>query len=260
MVDPFVEGRYDSTQSGAVQITYYTDPLCCWSWALEPKWKRLRYEFEGSFTWQYKMAGLITDWDFYQDPMNAIARPQQMGPLWMQAEQVSGMPIQSKIWVDNPPASSYPACLALKCVELQSFEAGEIYLRMLREAVMLDGQNIADIRVLTALAEDLAQKQHEIFDLATFESDWSSDKGVVALKQDILDVKRNSISRFPSFVFEGADKRSVLLSGYQPYSAFVSALMAVAPGILPSRDAHDLQKYREYWPQLIDRELDELLS
>src|SRR5687767_9309029 len=89
-----------------VEITYYTDPLCCWSWALEPQWRKLRYEFGDQIRWKYCMGGLIPNWQTFSDPMNSVARPAQMGPLWMDASQVSGMPIADSIWSQNPPASS----------------------------------------------------------------------------------------------------------------------------------------------------------
>ena len=40
---------------------YYTDPLCCWSWAFEPHWRRLRDEFGGALDCRYRMAGMIED-------------------------------------------------------------------------------------------------------------------------------------------------------------------------------------------------------
>src|SRR5688572_2904993 len=126
-----------------IDITYYTDPLCCWSWALEPQWRKLLYEFNGLISWRYCMTGMIPSWDQYNDAMHSVSRPIQMGPVWMHASQLSGMPMNSRIWMENPPASSYPACIAFKCAEMQSEGAGDRYLRLLREAIMLDGKNIA---------------------------------------------------------------------------------------------------------------------
>jgi hypothetical protein len=65
-----------------VEITYYTDPLCCWSWAFEPQWRRLRYEYSGKIKWRYRMGGLLPDWSSFSDPMNDVSRPIQMGPFW----------------------------------------------------------------------------------------------------------------------------------------------------------------------------------
>ena len=65
-----------------IEIVYYTDPLCCWSWAFEPHWRRLREEFGGALDWRYRMAAMIADWNSYNDPLNSVNRPVQMGPIW----------------------------------------------------------------------------------------------------------------------------------------------------------------------------------
>lgn len=77
-----------------VEIEYFTDPLCCWSWGLEPQWRRLRFEFGTQLSWRYRMGGMIPDWDSYQDPINSINRRSQMAPLWYQARELSGMPLR----------------------------------------------------------------------------------------------------------------------------------------------------------------------
>src|SRR4051812_40504790 len=115
-----------------VNIVYYTDPLCCWSWAFEPQWKRLQYEFGSQLSWHNCLGGLLQSWEAFNDPINAINRPLQMGPLWFQAKHISGMPVYDRIWIEDPPSSSYPACLAVKCAGLQSAQAEEVYLRRIR--------------------------------------------------------------------------------------------------------------------------------
>ena len=90
--------------AAAVELVYYTDPLCCWSWAQEPQWRLLLYAFAGRLAWRYRMGGMISGWDRYDDPVNAVHRPAQMGPVWMQAQHTSGMPI------DTESGSTRSAC------------------------------------------------------------------------------------------------------------------------------------------------------
>ena len=59
----------------AVDVIYYTDPLCSWSWAFEPVWRRLRYELGDQLAWRYRMGGMIPDWRHYADPLNDVASP-----------------------------------------------------------------------------------------------------------------------------------------------------------------------------------------
>src|SRR5690606_12765756 len=115
-----MENYNDQNKVDRVEIEFYTDPLCCWSWAFEPHWRRLRYEYQGKIVWRYRLGGMLPDWKSYNDPINTVSRPIQMGPVWTDASHLSGMPIDSLLWFYNPPESSYPACIAVKCAQLQS--------------------------------------------------------------------------------------------------------------------------------------------
>jgi hypothetical protein len=41
-----------------VQVRYYTDPACPWSWAAEPALRRLMWEFEDELEFVWVMGGL----------------------------------------------------------------------------------------------------------------------------------------------------------------------------------------------------------
>src|SRR5690348_12262205 len=96
------------SKAGRVQIIYYTDPLCCWSWGFEQHWQRLLKEYADEISYRYCMGGLLADWNNYKDTMNAISRPVQMGPLWLEVHHITGAPLNDRIWISDPPASSYP--------------------------------------------------------------------------------------------------------------------------------------------------------
>lgn len=61
----------ENRQPGAdrVEITFYTDPLCCWSWAFEPQWRRLQFEYQDKLAIRNVMSGLLPSWKNYNDPM-----------------------------------------------------------------------------------------------------------------------------------------------------------------------------------------------
>lgn len=254
------EDNTGKREEDRVEIVYYTDPLCCWSWAFEPQWRRLRYEFSGKIRWRYRMGGLLPDWNSYNDPMNAVSRPLQMGPVWMEARYVSGMPIQDRIWYEDPPTSSYPACIAVKCAELQSVEVGEQYLRCIREAVMLEGRNIAKNEVLIDEAVKLAQKLPQVFDAAQFENDLKQGAGREAFRQDLQKVRYYQIGRFPTLTLQRPSQPGVMITGYRPYSVLLDALSRVAPDLKPVQQASDAEAYKNYWGQATEREVSEALT
>ncbi|WP_276496228.1 DsbA family protein [Pontibacter litorisediminis] len=251
----------ESTHAGSVEIEVYTDPLCCWSWALEPQWRKLRFLYQGRLKWRYRMGGLVPNWDAFSDPMNAVSRPLQMGPLWMEARYTSGMPLKDKVWFDNPPSSSYPSCIAVKAAELQSPMAAENYLRRVREAVMLHGQNIAEWEVLLKASKELAQAQPGMLDADRFSEDINGSEARKAFEEDLKQVRLHNISRFPTLTMrrEGAGE-GVMIVGYRPYEALEQALHQVAPELEPIQHTTDELEYRRYWGSIIKRELQEVLT
>ncbi|MGI8952038.1 MAG: DsbA family oxidoreductase [Chitinophagaceae bacterium] len=224
-------------QADGIEITYYTDPLCCWSWAFEPQWRKLQFEFSGKISWHYVMGGLLPSWKNYNDPINNVSRPIQMGPVWMHASQVSGIPMHQRIWIEDPPASSYPACIAVKCAELQSTETGEKYLRLLREAIMINGINISKQTELIKIAETLTQKGFTEFTLIKFKEDLKTDKGLEAFRKDLQEVQYRNINRFPTLIIKANQQPPILITGYRPYSILLDAIKQVAPQLQKTQQA-----------------------
>jgi len=244
--------------TAVLDIVYYTDPLCCWSWAFEPQWRRLRYEYGSQINWRYCMGGLLADWSKYNDPLNAISRPVQMGPLWFEAKHMSGMPIADRIWMEDPPASSYPACIAVKCAALQSAEAEELYLRKLREAVMLHTKNIARQPVLIAVAEEVAQALPGKLDFEQFKKDIQQGAGNEAFREDLKKTSYHQISRFPTLTISRNGAKGIMIVGYRPYKILMQAISIIAPDLTPVRDLTDTADYIRYWNGATDREVAEV--
>lgn len=226
-----------------IEALYFTDPLCSWSWALEPERKRLAAEFGETIHWRTVMGGMISDWLSYTDPLNAVSRPGQMGPQWLHVKQFTGVELDERIWVDDPPASSYPACLAVKAAELQGATAGTLYLERARNAVMRERRNIARTEVLLELAEELARLRSSEFDAAQFRADLGSEAAQDAFREDLKETRYREVGRFPTLIFRVPRGRGVLLAGYRPYSALRSALLHVAPGLNlePEQEADDAE-------------------
>ena len=215
-------------RTGKYNITCYTDPLCCWSWAMEPAWQKLQFEWEGALQVQYKMGGLLPSWQHFKDTANSISRPSQMGPEWMTAAHLSGVPINSRIWITDPPSSSYPACIAVKCVQLQSSAMAETYLRSLRQAVMRDGINIAKTSELLTQTKALAANYPD-FNASLFQDDLLGHRGKEAFRQDLREVKYLNINRFPTMVIKKGDGTTTVLTGYQTYESLRASLSEKKP-------------------------------
>lgn len=99
-----------------------------------------------------------------------------MGPMWMHAKEISGMPINHNIWMRDPPSSSYPPCIAVKCAALQSSNVQENYLRLLREAFIIIAENISRHLTIFEISETLG-KAHPEFNVDRFRKEFYDDSG-----------------------------------------------------------------------------------
>lgn len=241
----------------AVEINYYTDPLCSWSWAFEAPWRRLRYEFGSAIRVRLRMGGMIPDWQTYSDPVNSVSRPCQLGPVWVHVRHITGMPLDDLLWMEDPPDSSWPACIAFKAAELQSAAAGELYLRRLREAAMVERRNIARPEVLHAVADELAQARLALLDADRFRRDMAASGPADAIRHDLKETRYLEIGRFPTLIVRGPASRSILLVGYRPYPLLLSALRHVAPDLQPERVLPATPgEYAASWDRITPREVE----
>ena len=204
--------------------TYFTDPLCAWSWAFEPVWRRLLAAFAGRIRWRTAMGGMIPSWREYRDPLHDVERPLHLGALCRQASEIGGVPIVDRIWVEDPPASSYPSCIAVKAAELQSLEAGDLYLVRVREALMAQGRNVARRQVLLDAAAELAGDLPGAFSLARFELDLEGAAALEAFRSDLNATRDAGVERFPTLVLRTPSGQVLRIVGYRPYDALLEAI------------------------------------
>lgn len=218
-----------SQHADLVNIVYYTDPLCCWSWAFEPHWQQFIAEHSDQISYSYCMGGMIPDWEKYDDPLNAVSRPVQMGPVWMEVKHLTGTEIDDSIWIRDAPSSSYPACIAVKAAGLQSKIAEEVYLKRLRTAVMTEARNIARTEILLDMARQTSGQYPDAFDLTKFTSDLHSEASRQAFRDDLAKVRYHQIGRFPTVTMTRPDGRGLIITGYRPYEVLVQALKEILP-------------------------------
>jgi predicted DsbA family dithiol-disulfide isomerase len=127
-----------------VQVRFYTDPACPWSWAGEPALRRLMWEFEGELDFRWVMGGLTRSYEG-ADLLQVVSQ-------WLVDAAEGGMPNDPRIWTENPLESTYPACQAVKAAEEQGWQPGYRYLRRLREGIMLERQKLDHAEALKAQA------------------------------------------------------------------------------------------------------------
>lgn len=235
-------------------IDYFTDPLCCWSWAFEPQLRKLRFLLKDRLHINYVMGGLLRDWKNFNDQMNDVCRPAQLGPLWMQARHISGQLINENIWISNPVDTSYLACMAVKAAGFQSEVAEEAMLRKLREAVMMHSRNIGEVDIILEIAGDLEKK--EILKKGKFHEDLFSDEVSEIFKKDLDRTKAKAITRFPSLLITYRNS-TYQITGYRPFSELKKTFLLMDPS-LELEETIDAEEYLNSWEKLTERELAEV--
>jgi len=207
-----------------VHTFYYTDPMCPWSWALEPALRKLSVELAGELQVTFVMCGMAREVG-------------DAGPVlseMLEAADQSGMPVDGRLWLAAPPRSSHPACLAVKAAAEQGDPAA--YVRRLREGLMcrrrkLDTADslIEEARAVPGLDVDrlrLGLASHGV--LEAFAGDLDRC-GAVSAEHHSPGSNR---VKLPSLEFRGADGALHGVYGPSDYGTLRAA--AVAAGASPA--------------------------
>jgi putative protein-disulfide isomerase len=225
----------------SIQVRYYTDPACSWSWGAEPALRRLMWEFEGRLEFTWVMGGLARRYgsDYRDDEGSIGSGPDCFADLmahWLNVAAETGMPCDPRLWTSNPISSTYPVCIAVEAASEQGWEAGYRYLRRVREGLMYGRRKLDNPSALLAEAGPAG------LDVGRFEIALGSHGPLESLgahMEEVRDVPeepraagklshtegRERLS-FPSAVFIGADGSRHGVWGWQPVEAYREAALA----------------------------------
>jgi protein-disulfide isomerase-like protein with CxxC motif len=184
----------------------YTDPACPWSWAAEPALRRLQADFGAALEIRFVMGGLARE---FRRPLETMCH-------WIDAGEATGMPVDPRLWLDAPPRSSYPACLAVKAAGEQGLDAA--YLRRAREGLAYERRRLDSTEPLVELARTVPG-----LDVERFRIDLESDAIAEAFGAD-LDRTRSAAPE---------------LRGERPRVAFPSVQVIGPAGEGWAYDSHD---------------------
>jgi putative protein-disulfide isomerase len=197
-----------------VRARYYTDPACSASWAAEPRRRSLLVEFGNDLPFTYVMGGLARDYEGEHGVL--LVR-------WLDAAASSRMPIDPRLWSENPIRSSFPACMAVKAAAEQGPDAADRYLRAVREGLMCLRRRLDSLEPLAEVAREAG------LDVARFRLDLESNAIVEAFGADLEETRAEG-AELPSIRFDG-DAGTARVPADAPYEEWRAA--AVAAGAKP---------------------------
>jgi predicted DsbA family dithiol-disulfide isomerase len=196
-----------------VDVRYYTDPASAVSFGNEPVLRKLMVEFGADVRITHVMGGLART--FEGDPAPRIRE-------WLDVSERSGMPIDPRLWLENPIHSSYPGCMAVKAAAEQSDDDGYRYLRAVHEGLLCFRRKLDSAEALVDVARDVG------LDVERFRIDLESHGTVEAFGADLDRARAVPDLTLPSASF-GDDEWVI---GTAPYEDWRQAAMAAgaSPG------------------------------
>jgi predicted DsbA family dithiol-disulfide isomerase len=180
-------------------------------------------EFADGLSITYVMGGLAREFNRPLETMRHV----------LDAADASGMPVDPRLWLDDPPASSYPACQAVKAAAEQGLEGA--YLRLAREALMVDRLKLDSAPALVDVARRVPG-----MDVARFEIDLLSHATAEAFAADLdrtraaaPETHTGEVRRvpFPSFEFRGDG--DLMRGAYDEHDPAKLAATAIQAGATP---------------------------
>jgi putative protein-disulfide isomerase len=199
-----------------IPVTIFTDPFCPWSWASEPHLRRLEVEFGDQVEVTFVRVGLH----------RRIERPQRLALAALDAAAESGMPVDPRVFLRDPPGSTHPAGMAVKAVAEQSC-AGR-YLRRLREAILLEGRRMDSAPALVDAAREAGG-----LDLDRLRVDLGSNAIVEAFAADLERAAAVEGERGTTPALEAAGGGGAY--GFGPYERWRAAVTAAGAQPRPER-------------------------
>lgn len=241
----------------SVQVRYFTDPACVWSWGAEPVLRRLIWEFEGELEFVWAMGGLARRYGSgYRDEEGAIGSgPDCFADLmshWLNVSGRTGMPCDPRLWTANPIDSTFPACIAVEAASEQGWEAGCRYLRRVREGLFCEQRKLDDREALLAEAEPAGLDGERFAAALDGDAARESFEAHVEEARDVPEEARAAGKTshtegqerlsFPSMVFIAEDGERHGVYGWQPLEAYRGAALAagaqqINQGPLPPLEA-----------------------
>jgi ubiquinone/menaquinone biosynthesis C-methylase UbiE/predicted DsbA family dithiol-disulfide isomerase len=222
-----------------VRIVHFADPLCWWSWGLEPVLRRLEEVYGDRLEVEYRMGGMAED---IHEWMHAYGVDETSTATWTrESMDITGNPVDPEFIRKTGVKSSYPTCRAFKAAERQDRRLAHRYFRRMMEAFQVRARPATEA-TLVDLAEDVG------LDGAKLRSDMAQRAVATALDEDqraMHDAKVNFLS-LVVYVGDRMEKKSeVFTSG-----PFEEAIDRLSPG-LPKRSPSDILEYLERHPDLV---------
>lgn len=226
LIVPLIKKQQNLTKSltntKAINILYYTDPICSTCWAIQPQLRKLQLEYGEYISIEYKMGGLLPSWDNFD--RGGIRTPADVAEHWEKVCQFYQMPINQNIWLEDPLPSSYPPSIAFKAAQLQDTGLAVLFLRRIREMVFLEKKNIIKKEFLHKAAFEVG------LDAARLMRDLEG-KAQMLFREDLILSDSLEIDELPTLIFTNQAGVNYSIKGYIEYENLEEIIFKLEPNL-----------------------------
>lgn len=194
----------------SLPIAYWSDPLCVWAYLAEDKLRELDAVFGDAISLHWRVVPVFGSVParFHGGVWAAEGRAGRATKTVELAQRFGHTEVHGRVWLDDPPASSWSPAAAFEAVRLLEEEGGApagaagAYLRALRHAFFVEDRNIARREVQEGVAR--AQGLPESALAAALDD----GRAVARVFEAHEERQRLGIQGSPTWVFDGG--RAVL--------------------------------------------------
>lgn len=166
------------------------------------------------------MGGLLEKWgDGPVDPANGISGPADVAGHWREVGELTRMPIDGSLMIDNPVQSSFPPSRVYKVIQKNhNDELAFDYLRRAREALFAFNRNISDPSVMIDIVNQLGLDGEAIIKEA------EQPTGHQWLNEDFNLARSLGVRGFPTIIMVNKENKGLKIVGSRPFEYYVGAL------------------------------------
>ncbi|WP_100331995.1 ClpXP adapter SpxH family protein [Bacillus xiapuensis] len=239
-----------SAQQKKLEIYMFVDPLCPKCWALEPIIRKLQIEYGHYFRLKQVLTGNLAALNLPKQKCQSIAKH------WEKTATRTGMSCDGSLWIENPISSPFLASIAIKAAELQGRRAGSRFLRKLQEVLFLGSQNVSDLSVLTACANESG------LDKGEFLNDIHSSSAAKAFQCDLKISAEMEVEEVPTLVFfnENIEEEGIKISGLYSYDIYVQILYEMLEEIPQPLAPPSLEEFLRHFRLAATKEISEVYN
>lgn len=219
-----------------LKFSYWSDPLCIWALAAQPKLDRILGELGGKVSVEYRIVPVFGSvaWRFAEGPWAKEGVAGRVTATRTIAERAGRSDVSGECWHKAMPSSSWAPASAIKAVFGLGLEegarsaVGPKYQCALRERFFVHEKNIALRSVQLEVAEELGISRGAI------ESRLDDGSALAAVCEDHAEKERLHIQGSPTYVFDGG---RAMLYGNFDFAILHSTVEELVRGIDPGCSA-----------------------